>query len=131
MIPSAIPPEYIGWWHLTESQVWDTKALDLLGPALLSIGSSYGDRLRMLAIVASVNCTFVRNGISFTFEGHSEYDPISGSGRAKLRQDGRLSGKIRLKGGDESTFLAERTEEPATPIELMSGARRSKWGRRW
>jgi hypothetical protein len=39
--------------------------------------------------------------------------------------------KITLQGGDESTFLAERTGEPLTPIDLVVDGRRSKWERRW
>jgi hypothetical protein len=127
MATPSFHPEYAGWWRISESQVWGSKSLDLLGPALLSIGSSYGDRLRMLAIVAEVHCLFSGTGVSFTLHGHSEYDPISGTGRVKLRKDGRLSGTIRLEGGNESTFLAERTEEPSRPIELVDG--RKKWRR--
>lgn len=130
MISRPIPPEYVGWWHLVESEMWDSEALDLLGPALLSIGSPHGDRLRMIAIIAHVQCQFVRNAVSFSFEGFSEYDPISGAGRVKLGKDGRLSGKLQIRDGDETTFMAERTQEPSTPIEFRFGGRRSKWGRR-
>ena len=34
----------------------------------------------------------------------------------RLRKDGSLSGWIRIEDGDESTFTAERADEPDEPI---------------
>jgi hypothetical protein len=55
---------------------------------------------------------------------------MSGTGRARLRKDGRLTGTIRIKDGDDSTFVAERTEAPAEPIPPPPSYR-DKWRRRW
>ena len=52
MSHDSIPPEYAGWWRIIETSAWVTKALDTLGPALISLGTGNGDRLRVLAIVA-------------------------------------------------------------------------------
>ncbi len=51
-------------------------------------------------------------------------------GRPTLGKDGRLNGKIGIKDGDGSTFIAERTEEP---VELIPEppSYRDKWRRRW
>lgn len=82
----------------------------------------------MIAILAYVNATFIRGGVSFTFEGASEYHPISGKGRARLAKDGRLTGRIKIHDGDETTFAAERTSEP--PIAIPSPpSHRDKWRR--
>jgi hypothetical protein len=116
MAHDSIPPEYAGWWRIIETSAWTAKHLDLLGPALISLGTAHGDRLRVLAILANVNAKLTKSGVSFTWQGASEYDPISGTGRARLGSDGRLKGKIAIAHGDESTFLAVRTEEPSTPI---------------
>src|SRR4051812_21442460 len=116
MSHEAIPREYAGWWRIIETSTWCSKDLDMLGPAVISLGTGHGDRLRMIAILAHVNAKFVRNGVSFTWQGASEYDPISGTGRANLGKDGRLNGKIKITDGDESTFVAERTEEPSKQI---------------
>ncbi len=116
MLPSApIPPEYAGWWRIVQTSVWPAKSLDLLGPALLSFGPG-GGRLRFLAILAHVSARFVRDGISFTWEGSSEYDPVTGTGRARLAKDGRLHGKIAIGKADACTFVAERTAQPPAPI---------------
>ncbi len=102
-----LPPEIAGWWRITETSRWVDDGLDILGPALLSL-TGYGDGLRMHCLLAYVNCKPTKTGVSFTWEGAWEYDPMSGSGRVMLGKDGRLKGKIRIKDGDESTFVAER-----------------------
>lgn len=125
----SIPLEYAGWWRITETSSWGAKHLDMLGTALISFGTGRGDRLRVIAILADVNARFVRNGVSFTWSGASEFDPITGTGRARLGKDGRLKGTLVITGGDKSTFLAERSEEPSEPIPDPPSYH-EKW-RRW
>ena len=125
---SSIPPEYRGWWRIVDTGTWANDGLDVLGPALISL-TGRGDRLRMHCLLASVNVKPTKTGVSFTWEGAWEDDQISGTGSVKLAKDGRLQGKIRIKDGDDSTFLAERTDEPSEPIEEPPSYR-DKW-RRW
>lgn len=129
MSNSEIPSEYYGWWRIVDTALWGENDLDLLGTALISL-TGYADRLRMLALLAHVNCRPTKTGISFTWEGAWEFDPVSGTGTAKLRKDGRLAGRIRIKNGDQSTFVAERTAAPADPIPDPPSYR-DKWRRRW
>ena len=124
---SSIPPEINGWWRIVDTGTWVNDGLDDLGPALLSVTGS-GDMLRMHCLLAYVNARPTKTGVSFTWEGAWEYDPVSGTGSARLGKDGRLRGKIRIKDGDESTFLAERAEEPADPIPDPPSYR-DKWRR--
>ncbi len=129
MTHDPIPSEYRGWWRIIETSQWVNKELDILGPALISL-TGYGDRLRMLALLAYVNCKPTKLGVSFTWEGAWEFDPVSGSGRVTLGKDGRLRGAIRIKDGDASTFIAERSTEPEEPIPSPPRYR-DKWQRRW
>jgi hypothetical protein len=46
--------------------------------------------------------------------------------RVRLGKDGKLHGRIKIKGGDESTFVAERAAEPAEPIPSPPSYR-DKW----
>ena len=121
--------EYYGWWRIIETSQWDDDHIDMIGPALLSL-TGYDDQLRMFALLAHVNCRPTKAGVSFTWKGAWEYDPVSGTGSVSLRKDGRLTGKIRIKDGDESTFVAERAEEPDEPIPEPPSYR-DKWRRRW
>ena len=125
MAPRSIPPEYRGWWRIIETSQWVDDELDIIGPALISF-TGYDDRLRMCCLLAYVSFRPTKAGLSFTWEGAWEFDQVSGTGSVKLRKDGRLSGKFRIKNGDSSTFIAERAEEPDDPIPEPPSYR-DKW----
>ena len=125
---TTIPPEFRGWWRIVDTGTWVNDDLDILGPALLSL-TGCDDRLRMHCLLAYVNVRATKTGVSFSWEGAWEYDPVSGTGSVKLGKDGRLRGKIKIKNGDDSTFSAERAKEPDEPI-LDPPSYRDKW-RRW
>ena len=123
-----IPQGYRGGWRIVETSQWADDHLDILGPAMISL-TGCGDRLRMLALLADVNCKPTKTGVSFAWQGAWEYDQVRGTGRVTLRKDGRLMGTLKIKDGAESTFVAVRAEEPADPIPDPP-CYRDKW-RRW
>ena len=84
----------------------------------------------MFVLLAHLNCTPTKAGLTFTWNGVWEYDPVSGTGSVRLRKDGRLAGRIKIKDGDESTFVAERVDAPADHIPDPPRYR-DKWRRRW
>ena len=126
---NEIPSEYQGWWRIIETSQWVNDDLDIMGTALISL-TGYADRLRMLTLLAYVSCKPTKSGVSFTWEGAWEYDPMSGSGRVTLGKDGRLRGVIKIKAGDSSTFIAVRSNEPDEPIQDPPSYR-DKWQRHW
>jgi len=128
MIEKEIPGEYLGWWRIIETSQWVNDGIDILGTALISLTGN-DDRLRMFELLAYVNCKPTKMGVSFTWHGAWEFDPLSGTGSVRLRKDGRIAGKIRIKDGDDSTFIAERAEEPGEPIPDPPSYR-DKWRRR-
>ena len=123
-----IPAEYRGWWRIVHTGTWVDDGLDLIGPALLSL-TGYGDRLRMHCLLAYVDARPNKASVSFSWRGAWEYDQMSGTGNVKLGKDGRLKGVIRIKHGDDSTFIAERADAPDEPIPDPPSYR-DKW-RRW
>jgi hypothetical protein len=125
---SKDPVDLSGWWRITETSQWVDDGLDDLGPAMISITGDT-DRLRMHCLLANIDVRPTKTGASFTWEGAWEYDQMSGSGNLKLGKDGRLRGRIKIKYGDESDFIAERTSEPAEPIPDPPSYR-DKWRRR-
>jgi hypothetical protein len=129
MTDRDIPFEYYGWWRIIETSQWGNDDIDIIGKALISITGD-DDRLRMFVLLAYVNCKVTKTGVSFTWEGAWEYDPVSGTGSVKLRNDGRLSGRIKIKNVYESTFIAERAEEPEESIPDPPSYR-DKWRSRW
>ncbi len=84
----------------------------------------------MFALLAHVNCKATKTGISFTWRGAWEYDPVSGTGSVRIGKDGRIAGRIKIKNGDESTFIADRSVEPDEPIPDPPSYR-DKWLRKW
>jgi len=49
----------------------------------------------MFVLLARVQATATKTGVSFRWQGAWEYDHVSGAGSVKLRKDdGRLSGKF-------------------------------------
>jgi len=126
---SDIPSEYRGWWRIIHTDAWVDDGLDLIGPAMLSLGKN-GDRLRMHCLLAYVNPKANKASVSFSWKGAWEFDQMSGTGNVKLGKDGRLKGIIRIKHGDDSTFIAERSDPPDDPIPEPPSYR-DKWRRRW
>jgi hypothetical protein len=124
-----LPPDIAGWWRITETSEWDGDGLDLLGTALLSL-TGEDDRLRMHCLLAYVKARSTKTGVSFTWQGAWEYDQMSGSGSVRLGKDGKLKGTFRIKDGDSSSFVAERTGAPKEPIPDPPSYG-DKWRRRW
>jgi len=125
---AEIPREYRGWCRIVETSQWDDADLNILGPALLSL-TGHADRLRMHCLLAYVNAKPTKTGVSFTWQGAWEFDQLTGTGCVTLGKDGRLKGRIKIKDGDASTFVAERATEPVKPIEEPPSYR-DKWRRR-
>ena len=82
MANNDIPQEYYGWWQIIDTSQWAEEFIDILGAALISF-TGYNDRLRMFALLAHVNCKPTKTGVSFTWRGAWEYDPVSGTGSVK------------------------------------------------
>jgi hypothetical protein len=98
MTEKELPPDLKGWWRITDTSQWVSDGLDDLGPALISV-TGYADRLRMHRLLAYVNVVPTKAGASFIWKGAWEFDQMSGTGSVKLGKDGRLRGRIRIKGG--------------------------------
>jgi len=129
MASNELDANLYGWWRITETSQWVSDGLDDLGTAMISITGS-ADRLRMHCLLAYVNVRPTKTGASFSWEGAWEYDPMSGTGTVKVNKDGKLHGRIKIKDGDASTFVAEKSSAPAEPI-ADPPSYRDKWNRRW
>ena len=127
MEQANIPSEYRGWWRIVETSQWGPEKFDSCAPSLISL-TGCGDRLRMRVLLAYVTCRPTKFGVSFMWEGAWEFEPVRGSGRVKLGKDGQLKGVIKTHGGEQSTFVAERSSEPSEPIPSPPSYR-DKWRR--
>lgn len=116
-----IPAEIAGWWRVVETSQWTSDGLDILGSALLSLGTGGGDRLRMHALLAFVNAKPTKTGVSFTWVRLREGDSRSGWSPAGEDQDqGRRRERVRCgkSGGarDADPGSAELPRQVATVV---------------
>lgn len=124
-----IPIECRGWWRIVDTSQWVNDGIDILGPALISFTGS-DDRLRMHCLLAHVTCRGTKLGVSFTWRGAWEFDQLLGTGSARVGKHGKLRGKLRIKQGDDSDFVAERAAAPDSPIPDPPSYR-DKWRGKW
>jgi hypothetical protein len=106
-----------GKWRITDMDLWDREACDLLGPAFFSFDGKGSGNFRLIAVEGWMDCRHgQRDGrpfVEFTRDGNDESDPASGRGWVALEADGTLSGHIYFHHGDDSGFRAIRAGDEA------------------
>ncbi len=102
------PKKFAGKWPITETEMWDEDALDLVEPAHIRFDSAGGGSFRMIAIRAEIDPRFEGDRVEFTWAGDDDGTDVSGRGWADLGKDGKLRGRIYIHLGDDSAFVAKR-----------------------
>jgi hypothetical protein len=72
--------EVIGRWRIVSSDQWDRGYLDLVDPAFIDIGRSGRGELVFGAVTASLDLSYSRTIVFFTFEGCDEDNEVTGFG---------------------------------------------------
>jgi len=98
----------IGKWRITEMELWDKDYLNMIEPAYIHFKANGLGQFKFGCVACGIDCDFSDDDAEFTFQGHDEMDPVSGSAWAELNDDGTLSGEISFHLGDESTFKAQK-----------------------
>ena len=101
---------FSGRWRITEMEMWDAEARDLVGPAQIVFDASGTGSLRFIAVETGLDWRYSSRGkrprIEFTWEGTDECDRASGRGWAVLAGPDRITGRILIHLGDDSSFEA-------------------------
>lgn len=104
-----------GRWRITEMDMWDGEAIDLVQPGFIEFTGDGHGKLGFIAVEGELDCRNVARdgspGVEFSWRGHDEYDPASGRGWAALNPDSSLNGHISFHLGDESGFRAVSFDE--------------------
>ena len=112
-------PDLLGAWRITWTEVWATKALDLLGPASIVFTDDGLGEFRRIAVHGWLDCRYgERDGrplVEFSWEGRDDADEARGRGWAALDPDGSLRGHLYFHLGEESAFTATRAGVPLKP----------------
>src|SRR5215217_5842237 len=94
-----------GKWRIVEMDLWDTDAIDLLGPAFIEFNGRRGS-FRFIAVECSMDVRSLpertERDAEFSFDGFDDGDPTTGRGWASLAGDGSLTGRIYFHMGDDS-----------------------------
>lgn len=109
----------IGTWRIVEMDLWDLKAIDLVGPGFIEFAEDRTGRFGFIAVEGWMDCRHgERDGhpsVEFTWEGDDDGDHVSGRGWATLEDGGSLRGHIYFHLGDDSSFRAVRADEGSKP----------------
>lgn len=116
--------DFKGYWRITETDLWDQDALDMIEPAHISFGND--SILKMIAIIASLDCRYSVNRVEFSLLGDDDGALLAGRGWAEINEAGTLSGTLYFHDGDESVFSAERAEPPTARVARPSQRRRRR-----
>jgi hypothetical protein len=107
-MPARAKQPLLGRWRIVEMELWDVDFLDLVEPAYITFDAHGRGEFAFGAVRGDLDCRYTSRGVSFTWQGFDEMDPVSGGGEATLDETGLLTGEIRFHLGDESTFKARR-----------------------
>jgi hypothetical protein len=105
------PKSFLGAWRITETELWDQNALDLVVPAHMDFTTNGLGHFRMIAVEGGLDCRFVGNRVDFSWIGEDEGDPRNGRGWAEIGKDGGLRGRIYFHQGNDSGFVARRKKQ--------------------
>ena len=104
--------EFKGKWRITQMELWDQEAMDLVCKAYISFEGRAGGEFQFICVHGYLDCVYSSNKthskVEFSWSGNDECDPASGRGWAKIDKSGNMAGKIVFHQGDTSGFKASR-----------------------
>jgi hypothetical protein len=111
------PKQFRGFWKIESMAQWDTDYIDLVVPGFLDFDDDLVGSFQFGTVVGSLDCRVRQVGaeatLEWSWEGHSDTDPGSGRGFARV-EGGNLVGHIFIHQSDDSSFVAvRRTDQPA------------------
>src|SRR5262245_35086651 len=116
MTGTRTPGSFVGYWRITEMEVWDREYLDLVVPAFIEFDGKQMGQFQFGTVRGWLDCRFEERGgaevVEFSWEGENDNDPGCGRGWAGVRKD-RLEGRLYIHGGDDSGFVASRADRAA------------------
>ena len=103
----SISNKIAGNWKITEMSQWGQDFVDLVVPGYFNFNSSGGGSFQFGCVEGDINYK-INGKLEFSWHGNDEYDPASGRGWVKLKNDNEIHGKIYIHNADSSSFTAVR-----------------------
>jgi hypothetical protein len=107
-VTAPIGCRLVGRWRIVEADLWDRDDLDLVEPAMMTIGPHGRGEIAFGAMQGDLELESSRSMVFFTWAGFDESDEITGSGSAELNDDGTIEIAFAYHLGDEAVLKAER-----------------------
>jgi len=98
----------IGRWRIVEADLWGRAHLDLVEPAMITIGTDGHGEIAFGALQAGLDLGYSQALVHFTWAGFEEMDEVSGDGHAELLDDGTIEITFAYHNGDEAILKAKR-----------------------
>lgn len=102
--------ELRGQWKIVEMEQWDQDYIDLVEPGYIRFGSDQRGEFVFGTVQGFLDCRYSGKGLSlkaeFSWDGSSEYDPVSGRGWVEVTGKDQIYGMLYFHLGDESWFKA-------------------------
>ncbi|PSJ48310.1 hypothetical protein C7I36_00350 [Zobellella taiwanensis] len=103
--------EFLGKWEIIEMEQWDQDYVDLEEPGFIRFDKDYSGGFVFGTVNGTIDYRYSKDlppKVEFSWDGSSEYDPVSGRGWAVLEENNDLYGMLYIHDGDESWFKAKR-----------------------
>lgn len=105
---AALSCGLIGRWRIGEADLWDRSHLNLVEPAMMTIGADGNGEIAFGAPQASLDLGYSQSIVHFTWAGFDEMDEVSGDGHAELLDDSTIEITFAYHNGDEAVLKAKR-----------------------
>ena len=100
--------QLVGRWRIIEADLWDHAYLDLVGPAVITIGAANHGEIAFGAMQATLDLGYSTSMVFFTWAGFDEMDEVTGDGHAELLDDDSIEIAFAYHNGDEAILRAKR-----------------------
>jgi hypothetical protein len=100
--------QLIGGWRIVGADLWDRAHLDLVEPAMMTIGADGHGEIIFGALQGGLEIEYARSMVFFTWAGFDDMNAVSGSGSAELQDDGSLEIAFAYHLGDDAILKAVR-----------------------
>jgi hypothetical protein len=124
---------FLGRWHIVSMTEWDEDYIHEEVPAFIEFGEHQQGSFQFAYVRGEIDYRITtRDGepaVEWSWEGNDDQNSMSGRGWAMLKSD-ELHGMIFIHQGDDSEFVADRTE-PATKDWPWTTRRSSSSARAW
>jgi len=97
---------FTGKWRIIEADIWDKEFLDLIEQAYIQFDDNGYGEFVVGAVTGSIDCAYSTLTASFNWAGNDEMDEASGSGEAKIKEEGSLIIDLKFFRGDEVELKA-------------------------